>query len=463
MSTTEDQARAAMRAIAATVHDAPPLALNLAQEPERAPDEIGPDEIGPAWAGNGPHRPGAARSWLAPAAAAAVVVALAISLVVVKNLPNRSEAAPSPSASPAASSPLNSVNPSGNNALPEYYVAWTQTENPYLLVGDTLTGRTIDSVKAPAGVTSGAVYGAAGDDRAFIVTGERLSGVTTGTVWYLLRIAPGTKTPARLTPLPIPVSRQPAGVAFSPNGTEVAVAVPGRTAGLRVYSVLNGALLRQWSTTAPGGFAAEKAPAGSWQSTTSVLRWSPDGRQLAFAWDASSIRALIASGPGGNLMTRSRLIAAIGATYDPEASFTCDAAQGWQFITVAQGSAAGQGTVCAGSAQLDLLRPCTSPTDTSCKFTPQNSIGFIRATENSQGDSFMGIEAGDDCSSLDKPGNGAYLGWANIDGSEVIGSQVCAGHSRFGIFRGNTSFTPLPALPAPLPVAPAVMAGTVAW
>ncbi len=33
MSTTEDRARAAMRAIAGTVHDAPPLRLTQAQDP----------------------------------------------------------------------------------------------------------------------------------------------------------------------------------------------------------------------------------------------------------------------------------------------------------------------------------------------------------------------------------------------------------------------------------------------
>jgi hypothetical protein len=34
---------------------------------------------------------------------------------------------------------------------------------------------------------------------------------------------------------------------------------------------------------------------------------------------------------------------------------------------------------------------------------------------------------------------------AHADGSVIIGSQVWAGHERFGIFRGG-NFTPLPAL-----------------
>ena len=72
----------------------------------------------------------------------------------------------------------------------------------------------------------------------------------------------------------------------------------------------------------------------------------------------------------------------------------------------------------------------------------------MRTTHDSRGGSYLGLDTGSDCPSQAKPGNGAYIGWANADGSEVIGSQVCAGQSRFGIFRGS-KFTPLPALPAP--------------
>jgi len=40
MSTTEDRARAAMRAVAATVNDAPPLALKPAPDPGSAPGQV---------------------------------------------------------------------------------------------------------------------------------------------------------------------------------------------------------------------------------------------------------------------------------------------------------------------------------------------------------------------------------------------------------------------------------------
>jgi hypothetical protein len=64
--------------------------------------------------------------------------------------------------------------------------------------------------------------------------------------------------------------------------------------------------------------------------------------------------------------------------------------------------------------------------------------------------------------SLTTSDNAAYLGWANADGSVIIGSELCAGHARFGIFSGG-GFTPLPALPNSLPVTTGVLEGTLAW
>ena len=126
---------------------------------------------------------------------------------------------------------------------------------------------------------------------------------------------------------------------------------------------------------------------------------------------------------------------------------TCQAAQGWQPITTTKGAGAGQGIICGGSAKSG---------------NPQrNSIGFLISTEG-QGASYIGLASGSYCSSQGEPVNGAYIGWANADASVVVGSQVCGGQSRFGIFRGK-KFSPLPALPRSLPVPAGVMDGTVAW
>ena len=426
----------------------------------------------PRAANRGLRRPGGAarpggrgrggrRRWslLAPVAAVVTVVAVAVALAIIRDTPNgraASSAPPAASASPA-NGPANAA-----TGVPGYYVAWMQADTPYLVVGNTFTGQVVTTVKAPDGVSLDAAYGATADDRTFVVTGDRLHGPGAGTAWFLLRIAPGSSTPAQLTPLPVPVRQSPGGVALSPDGAEVAVALPGSPATVRVYSVATGGLLREWPTTAPGELTAEKVPSGSRQFTAMVLRWSSDGGQLAFAWDASAIRVLGGTAPDGDLIAGSRLLAAIGAAYATLSSFTCRAAQGWQLITIAAGAGAGQGIVCAGSAQTGRSTPCASPTDTKCKYTQQNSIGFMRTTHDSRGGSYLGLDTGSDCPSQAKPGNGAYIGWANADGSEVIGSQVCAGQSRFGIFRGS-KFTPLPALPASLPAPAGVLDGTVAW
>ena len=465
MTTTEDRARAAMRAIAGTVNDAPPLRLEAAKDLTPAPDgaRLGSRRRG-ALRPRGAPRPGGAarpggaprpvgrggerrRRWslLAPIAAAVTIVAVAVTLAIIRNIPNGGVAAPSPSTTFAGPTDTPRNIPVG---VPGYYVAWMQADTPYLVVGSTFTGQTIATVRAPAGVFLEAVYGTAADDNTFVVTGQRLRGADAGTVWYLLRIAPGSAAPARLTPLPIPVRQDPAGAALSPDGTELAVALPGSPAALRVYSVATGTLLREWSTTASGELTAEKVPPGSRQFTAMVLRWSPDGRQLAFAWNASAIRVLDATAPDGDLIARSKLDAVIGTGYLLDGvSITCDAAQGWQPITVTKGAAAGQGTVCAGSERSG---------------NPQrNSIGFLRSYGSSQ-ESYVGLASGSYCSAQGEPVNGAYIGWANADGTEVVGSQVCGGQSRFGLFRGS-AFTPLPALPDSLPVPAGVMDGTVAW
>ena len=324
MSTTEDRARAAMRAIAGTVHDAPPLRLTQAQDPVPGRDltsaadearsgplgaaspaplstaaargDLGRGPSGEPWPGappTFPARPGSRRGHDRGRRRRAGDH---------QGHPERARG--------RASSPGGFRQPRGHarrtsaTGVPEYYVAWMQADAPYLVVGNAFTGKAIATVKAPAGVALEAVYGAAADDRTFIVTGDRLHGADAGTAWYLLRIAPGSSAPARLTPLPVPVRQSPAGAALSPDGTKVAVALPGSPATLRVYSVATGALLREWSTTAPGELTAQKVPAGSRQFTAMVLRWSADGSQLAFAWNASAIRVLDATAPDGDLIAR---------------------------------------------------------------------------------------------------------------------------------------------------------------
>jgi hypothetical protein len=469
-----------MRAIAGTVQGAPPLRLTSVAAPA-AGDEVrlqGHDRhpLDPRWPGRAARpghqgwRPHLRWSVLAPVAAAVTIVAVAIALVAVRNGPGGAAAPPPASSASPASLPTYTT----AAGVPGYYVAWMQADTPYLIVGDTLTGQVRATVKAPGNVHLTGVYGTADAGSMFVVTGSLNHSPAWDTVWYLLRIAPGTRDPVRLTPLAIADTGQPspAGVALSPDGSEVAVARPGGPATLRVYSVATGSLLRSWSTTASGEITAAKAPPGSWPFTAMALRWSADGRQLAFAWNASAIRVLGAGGPGGDLIGSSRLLAAIGTTYTTGADFTCKAAQGWAPITVARGPEAGQGVICGGGAKSDLPQAVSgtaSPTATSgaghATCTPRNqpSIGFVESTQDGLGESYIGLRTGEtECPDAAQASDGAYIGWSNADGSVLIGSQAWDGHARFGIFRGS-HFTALPALPVSVPVPAGVLAGTVAW
>ena len=122
MTPAERVVRAATRAYGETVTEVRPLDLTAAAKP-------GERHVRP-------RRKRRFPAWLAPVAAAAAVVALAVSLVIVRNIPAR----PAPAA----------------GGVPRYYAALTpqgpqEFQNP-LVVGDTLTGARLATL-TPAGAT----------------------------------------------------------------------------------------------------------------------------------------------------------------------------------------------------------------------------------------------------------------------------------------------------------------------
>jgi hypothetical protein len=384
--------------------------------------------------------------------AAVVIAALAVSLTLVAIGAHGGGAR---TAAAAASAGAANV-PTNPSAVPRYYVSLVRSQTPYLVVRDTYTGRKIVTLAPPADLTFDAVYGAASDDRTFVVTGDRLHGLAAGPTWYLLRVTPGAHPQVQLATLSIQVSQVPTGVALSPDGTKLAVALPGSPATLQVFSVNTGARLRQWSTTAPGELTAEQGTANSWAAAGAVLRWSPDGRQLAFTWNDAEIRVLNGRAPGGDLLADSKPVAPIGTTFATLANFTCKAAQGWQLL---QG---GQGVVCAGAEQDHLLQT-SSTNEQGCRSDQRFFVGFVKEAQNGGGGEINFPVGEPECPPGQvKPGDGAYLGWASPDGSVLIGSQVWVGNERSGIFRGDT-FTALPAQAASSPVPAAALDGTVAW
>ena len=351
MSREEDLIRSTTRAIASTVREVPPLQL------EAATDELGSKARAPRYLRGGRRRHW--WSWGAPLTAAAVVVALAISLVLVKDMPN------------GGTVPKNStVSTAGPGGAPRYYVALkdvpVKTKTPTaqigsaelsVVVGDSVTGKTLATFAPPARTTFQSVTAAA-DDRTFVVfavtssTGSFLPDMKEGIPvdksvatltgsWYKLRLAPGTAHPASLSRLPIrpwswpdsstyadPAPGQIIATALSQSGQEIAVAdYPDIPAAknhtpnwheVKVFSVATGRLLHDWTEdnatarmeTVVGGTMAT-VPAG-----TPALTWIDNDRAVAFAtsYDTAgtvlgTIRRLDVSGPAsGNLMADSTVI-----------------------------------------------------------------------------------------------------------------------------------------------------------
>ena len=263
MSREEDLIRSTTQAIASTVREVPPLRLEPAagelRSPARAPRRL-----------RGGRR-NRWRSWAGPLTAAAVVVALAIALVVVRDIPNGSAVPKNPTPSTA---------PGG---VPRYYVALKQlagdvnsgTQRNDIVVGDSLTGKTLATFAPPARTAFESVTAAA-DDRTFVVfavtssngkfSASAKDAKLTGS-WYEVRLAPGTAAPARLSRLPIEPLTEPVSTggyvnfglghfiptfasALSGSGQELAVPESNGSRGLavKVFSVATGQLLHDWTT-----------------------------------------------------------------------------------------------------------------------------------------------------------------------------------------------------------------------
>jgi hypothetical protein len=293
---TEERLRDAARARADLVRDIRPLEL-----PEQLPARGGRFGRAPG------HHSRHWLNWGAPLAAAAVVALVAVLLVVGRQAPAPPASPPAPVASPSA-------------AVPRYYVklAWANatvpgaptTEKYDLVAGDDQAGRTLATIAARPGETFTGVTGAA-DDRTFVVRSYRPA--TKQSLWYLLRLAPGTSHPATLSSLPVPpLPTQVNGLALSPDGHEVAVMFEGSALELRTYSVSTGALLGSWQTSADYWMLRDPAAENAYG-----LSWSASGAQVAFRFDGYAsgstyhmvdIRVLDVSAAGHNLLAASRQV-----------------------------------------------------------------------------------------------------------------------------------------------------------
>jgi hypothetical protein len=242
----------------------------------------------------------------------------------------------------------------GPDGAPRYYVAVApvpqKIPNQYnIVVGDSVTGKTLATFTPPARTMFQGVS-AASDDKTFVVSALTSStgsfGHSKDTVsgsWYKVSLAPGTAHPARLSKLPIkpwswadgsggPVPGEIFATALSENGRELAIAdVPDIPAAatkaenwheVKVFSVATGRPLRDWIennpttrlvTFAGGGDGAVVGPPPG----PLDLTWIDGDRALALATSYSvsnaagdgvrsvtgTVRRLDLAGPAsGNLM-----------------------------------------------------------------------------------------------------------------------------------------------------------------
>jgi WD40-like Beta Propeller Repeat len=313
MNVLEDQVRRVLQETAGDISplDVPPLRLPPAH---RVPAErLGRSRLGgrrdAGWLGGG-WQHGGWPGWLAPlAAAAAVIAVLAASLAITRGAPSRRPG-------PRPASPLAGV--------PPYYVtltARTRTANAaglpvqqqQAVIRATATGRVVGTVTAPRPYNTLTAVAAAASAGRYVLSAERMvtrhhSGGTyivpvTAARFYLLHVDRDGHV-SKLAPLPIP--RLPAGtdgsgIALSPDGRKLAIAVrdggPRNGPEIIVDTLATGA---QQVWTWPGGGPITNNAGGLGQ----VLSWAADGRTLAFQqWAGNSIevRLLDTAAPGRSL------------------------------------------------------------------------------------------------------------------------------------------------------------------
>ncbi len=252
--------------------------------------------------------------WMAPAAAAAAVLAIAAGVAAVAHL---SRAAPG---SQVSSTP-------DSRAVPPYYIALTgaqslRSDHRHLAgIYATSTGALAAAIAVPAPYGTFAAVSAAADDRTFAVAAEvyparRLPAVT----FYLVRFNPVSHM-TRLTRLGMP--RVPAGASFdafalSPDASRLAVAFRRRgnaarppSEEIRILNITTGAL-RTW-TSSQGTVAAGTLDPWS-------LSWAANDATLAFNWygfrkagrgtvmpGTTGVRLLDTKEPGTDLVAGSKL------------------------------------------------------------------------------------------------------------------------------------------------------------
>jgi hypothetical protein len=444
MITAEDRARAAMRAIASTVDAAPPL--RLAPAPE-APARRVP------WR---PRRARGWRAWITPVMAAVTVLAVGLSLAIVRGAP--------------ASKPHPGRVPYLQDGVPAYYMALgapvdeSSDASATVVVGETTSGKRLFTVGPFAGGNAIMVTAAA-DDRTFLVATQQntsFSFYSPGSQsLYLIHITPGTRPgyTERELPIQLPVGHfSLTAMALSPDGTRLALAGPVNNSNptkqaVRIYSVTTGKVLDTWTQTGTGFALA-----------ISSLWWTDDARQLAFSYQAEQnaalqLRLLPVTLPGHDLLADSRTVwsanePAQGSTSYPKSALSC------AYFPIDVGlavTADGTTMVCAASGV--FRDPGNLPNDACPAVPPWNDEAMLEYSTTTGKLTRTLYSFDTNC----VPAIGGVAGtgvlWTSANGDTVIGSFAFSSTARtivrFGIYSEHTF--------RPLPLPPATEKGAAAW
>src|SRR5258708_5126862 len=250
--------------------------------------------------------------------------------------------------------------------VPRYYVTMDPVRQDRLIVRATLTGTVVATVDAPPHRVFTAVFGT-GSGQIFTIDARQDPATPAGgDELFLLRLRPGSGTPLALAPVHAGHAVGPGltAVALSPDATKIAIAYTYRTyppnpQPVILYSVATGAVLHTWTVTS--GIISAADPMGNGDlgqdAAGTSMRWTADGRGLAFAFHANaapgkrgfgydhaaSTRLLATAAPGTDLIANSRVLSGPGPGYNPGngVGTQCLTGNGWSL------SADGLGVTCA--------------------------------------------------------------------------------------------------------------------
>jgi hypothetical protein len=320
MNIIEERIRSAARAAGNTV----------------SPDSVPPLEL-PAersWAA------GWRRRWLVPAAAAAAVIVVAVAAVTVGQVVRTR----TPGYAPAATAPGPMVpGPSlasyvSSGMIPPYFVALASTGKVNLsptvaVVHDTVSGRTLATIKPSIRGGTIQAVSAAGDDRTFVLDEQpwvKPGGPPTEQwhqprSFYLLRLnsAGQVSSLSRLW-VTVPAKQVLDAFALSPDGKRLALAIqphdvkqdPNRI-DLIVYTLGNGTA-RAWNSDGVSIGSGPDDPLG--------LSWTADGRTLTFLLlgnapdSVTAVRLLNLASADGDLLAASRRVMSLSRVDKPSGS-----------------------------------------------------------------------------------------------------------------------------------------------